>query len=232
MRPKQAWEIGASAALFVVVGLAAVNGYSWHLRRQKLNALLATELANAPLSTREVRRLLDQGADIRTYRSPSDTVLKAAAEADDVSLAERALDSGFSDDVLPGTDVSLLVWTAAHGSSGVVELLLTRGVPVDERRGGWRVTPLMSAAHDCHLATIRALLLAGADASLRDEAGRTALDIAREVMMNRWARVDARLAREGPESIRVLKEALVRKRRAALDWNAKTQGRKGRQDER
>lgn len=215
MRRKRAWEIAAAVALLLGVALAAVNGYSWHLRRQKLNESLVAELQRSAVSIAAIRRLLDQGADIRSRGPQGETVLTAAAWDDDLALAKKALDSGVPVNV-GGPASSALVVAAAMGSSGMAELLLARGAMADEREPDGGKTPLMWAAFWCQPAAIRTLLSAGADPTLRDDTGRTALDLARLQRSNPVGRA---------ESVRLLKEALVRKRRAALDWNAMTQGR-------
>lgn len=178
MRRKRAWEMGAGVARLVVIALAGVNGYRWHLQGQQPNARLSAELARPRVSRPAIRRLLGQGADIRTRGPLGETVLTAAVWGDDLSLAEQALDSGVPMDVT-GRSLSPLSWAAGHGSSRMVDLLLARGARVDQRGDDpFRTTPLMQAASFDKAATIRTLLTRGADPTVRDDMRQTALDYA------------------------------------------------------
>ena len=212
MRRNRAWEIGSIAALLLVVGLAAANGYSWHRRQQALNASLAAELVGGPVgSTSAIHRLLHQGADIRTRGRFGFTVLTAAAQTGDLPLATQALDSS-----VPLDGWALFV-AAGGGSSSVVELLLARGaMPDDGGDDAQGRTPLMWAACVGKPATIRALLSAGADPTLRDVNGETALSYAQRASLSILPRAPRGLARDAAETVRLLKDALARKRGTAM----------------
>lgn len=207
MRRDRAWEIGASAALLLVVALTAANGYalhSWQLRRQELNARLAVELERVHLSTNAIRRLLIQGADIPTRGSHGWTVLTAAAWTDDLALVKQAVDAGVPVD-LPGTNGKALGMAAARGSSEMVAVILGGGAFVDGRDFEGSMTPLISAASVCEPATVRTLIAAGADATLRDGYGGSALDYARTFRPD----IEGHVGRA--ETVRLLEEALTRK---------------------
>ena len=81
-------------------------------------------------------------------------------------------------------DVPMLGLAAARGAVATIGVLLAHGGEVDARLppamgrpGG--ATPLMMAAHTSSLPTVKALLLAGADLSARDDAGQSTLQHAR-----------------------------------------------------
>ena len=81
-------------------------------------------------------------------------------------------------------DVNKPGWTPLHyaasgGHAEIVQLLLDHAAYIDAQSPN-QTTPLMMAAMYGNTPTVTALLDAGADASLRNQKGMTALDFARE----------------------------------------------------
>ena len=68
---------------------------------------------------------------------------------------------------------------AEHERLGVVDELVAAGVPVDAVDPVWGGHPLRAAAGGGRPDSVRRLLELGADPTLRDDQGRTALDLAR-----------------------------------------------------
>ena len=68
-----------------------------------------------------------------------------------------------------------LLYAASGGHTGIIELLLEGGMPVNVNSDNG-TTPLMMAARGNHLEAGKVLLKNGADPNLRNEWGKTALD--------------------------------------------------------
>jgi hypothetical protein len=76
-------------------------------------------------------------------------------------------------------------WTALHyaaaaGQNPIVALLLENSAYIDAESPN-KTTPIMMAALGGHILTVKLLLDEGADATLKNEAGMTAIDIARSI---------------------------------------------------
>jgi hypothetical protein len=122
-----------------------------------------------------IKSLLLEGAD------PNGIFLRAIRENDE-DTALLLLDAGADPKVRGGTHKrpeSALGLAAHHGHAKLVQALIAQHVPLNDR-ADWGWTPLMRAAMTGHLDALNLLLSAGADKSLKDEDGLTALDHARK----------------------------------------------------
>jgi ankyrin repeat protein len=76
-------------------------------------------------------------------------------------------------------------WTALHyaaaaGHNEIVQLLLDKSAYIDAESPN-KTTPIMMAARGGHILTVKLLLEEGADATLKNEVGMTAIDFAKSV---------------------------------------------------
>ncbi len=104
-----------------------------------------------------------------------DTALMLAAYKGNLAAVRALLDKG--------AEPNQTGWTALHyaatmGKNDIVALLLDRSAYIDAESPN-QTTPIMMAARGGHILTVKLLLDEGADATLKNGAGMTAIDFAR-----------------------------------------------------
>jgi ankyrin repeat protein len=131
-----------------------------------------------------VRALAEAGADLNALENRAYDIVTIAAVADDLHMVDLALSLGASaENVTSPYDGTALIAAAHLGHHEVVERLIAGGAPLDHVNNlGW--TALMEAVvlgdgGPDHVATVRALVEAGADRTIADRQGVTTLDHAR-----------------------------------------------------
>lgn len=133
---------------------------------------------------RLVEMFLARGGDASAVDGTGKSAIVYAAARGFTAIVKRLLDAGVDPRQRYANDLTLLIWAAGHANDSpevdgvrTVELVLSRGVPVDDADDRGR-TALMTAAELGHAAIVRTLLKAGADPSRRDKEGKTAADLA------------------------------------------------------
>ncbi|MGH6799562.1 MAG: ankyrin repeat domain-containing protein, partial [Roseiarcus sp.] len=139
--------------------------------------------------------LLDRGADPNLPGRKGLRPLAAAAYNGSEESVEQLLKHGADANALDDDGEGAMVYAVGHGYAPVAALLLQAGVDVN-RRYAHDLTALMWAAgHDASAgvddveATIKALIEHGAALDLKDDRGKTATDIARDLGHERAAKV-------------------------------------------
>jgi ankyrin repeat protein len=148
------------------------------------------------------RALIEAGADIEATSSPDsggvpggnallhaavfgmtdvvDVLVAAGARIESIEVAAAAGDvTGRLDGAAPDARIRALVMATDHQRLEVIDRLVADGVPVDGVDPVWGGHPLRTAATNGRPASARRLLEHGADPDLRDDAGRTPLDLCR-----------------------------------------------------
>lgn len=125
--------------------------------------------------------LLDAGADLNISNNYGGTALSEVAMLlDDPDLVHLLIRHGASvDGIGSPTQFTPLMAAASSGGLLTVQILLDAHVPVDAQTTEG-LTALMEAATSGQADILTLLLRAGADPSIKDEKGRTALDWAME----------------------------------------------------
>jgi uncharacterized protein len=175
---------------------APVNG-----RREDRETPLITAASYGDAEAAAV--LVQAGADLETHSAPNaggvpdasalahaaifghtaivDLLVAAGARITSVVLAAAFGDLTGWDlaDADPETRILALIMAADHQRLAIIDQLVAAGTPVDAADATWHRHPLRLAAENGRQASVRHLLALGADPDLRDEEGRTALDLCR-----------------------------------------------------
>ena len=148
--------------------------------------------------TRIVQLLLAKGADVDT-RSDIGTALLAASAGGHSQIVQLLLEGGA--DAMGSEDVTPLMMASLRGHDVVVQLLLAHGADVDSKEDEAGMTALLVASQSGRAEIVRLLLVGGADVELRSADGRSALDVARGELVQRFLR-EPEAVEEYPCSVR------------------------------
>jgi len=124
-------------------------------------------------------RMLDAGVDINLAAVNGVTPLMAASHSGQTEIVRRLLAGGADVAAVDRLQKTAMTYAAGQGRTDIVQLLLKAGVDANAILAH-QLTALMWAAGYGRTETVQALLAAGAKVGLKDDRGKTALDIARE----------------------------------------------------
>jgi ankyrin repeat protein len=131
--------------------------------------------------------LLERGADPNLPGRKGLRPLAAAAFHGSAESVEQLMKFGADPDALDDDGEGAIVYAAGHGYAPVVALLLQAGVDVNRRYAHGLTALMWAAGYDASAgvddvdATIKRLIEHGAVLDLKDDRGKTASDIAREL---------------------------------------------------
>ena len=131
-----------------------------------------------------MRALVKAGADPNALERDRYDIVTIAAVADDVPTLETALAIGArATSVTSRYDGTALIAAAHLGHDGVVRVLIRAGAPLDHVNNlGWTAvieSIVLGDGGPRHVATLMALIEAGANVNLADRSGSTPLALAR-----------------------------------------------------
>jgi len=137
-----------------------------------------------PDSVDAMRALVAAGANPNALENDRYDIVTVAAVADDVPTLEVALALGCSPrNVTSRYDGTALIAAAHLGHDGVVRTLIRAGAPLDHVNNlGWTAlieSIVLGDGGPRHVATLKALVEAGANVNLADRSGTTPLALAR-----------------------------------------------------
>jgi ankyrin repeat protein len=135
------------------------------------------------LDARMAQRLIDRGADVNAQSDAGDTALTRAAsdENKDAALVELLLAQGADVTASDHDGWSALMWAASQDRVDKMQpLLQAPGAPAGSvnARSQDGATALILASRTGATAAVEALIAAGADVNLADDAGNTAIHVA------------------------------------------------------
>jgi ankyrin repeat protein len=131
--------------------------------------------------------LLERGADPNLPGRKGGRPLAAAAFNGSTESVEQLLKFGADPNALDNGGSGAIVYAAGHGYASVVALLLQAGVDVNRRYAHGLTALMWAAGYDASAgvddveATIKTLIEHGAALDLKDDRGKTAADIARDL---------------------------------------------------
>jgi len=174
------------ASILVVLTAVATTSVRASDDDLPLNAklLVAARNADGPAIT----QALQQGAAVNSRNRLGESALIIVLKKDRVDLARVLLDAGADVNQAAINGVTPLMTAAYGGHTEIVRSLVAKGADPNAAYAN-DLTALMWAAGYGRTETVKSLLATGAKISLKDNRGKTALDIARDEKHDETARV-------------------------------------------
>jgi len=175
-----------NAALFEAIGKGdsakvrelLAGGVDPNARSRTYPALVLAYFANRPESPAIIAALLKAGADSSAVASDRKAAPQWAVEQPKLELLDAFLDNGVSPDWKNRNQESLLGIASAYGHAPLVMRLLERGAKINAQDDEG-FTPLMNACQNRHVEVVRVLVEKGADKSIQNRYGDSALSLVR-----------------------------------------------------
>lgn len=125
--------------------------------------------------------LLSARADVDVRQTTSETALQLSIFQGHCNVAKLLISHGANLNLSTKQGLTALHVAARDDNSAILALLVERRAVLDAQTtpGGW--TPLHMAAHNGRMDTVMNLVEAGADLNVKNEEGKTALDVALEL---------------------------------------------------
>jgi ankyrin repeat protein len=142
------------------------------------NTALMLAISNDHKDTAKL--ILEKKPDVNIKNQDGETALFAALVSDKADIAKTLIAQGASLENLGGENESALFMAATTNQTEIMEIVLKKAPQLLNKTDDHGTTPLMEAAKFGGEKTVKLLLDAGADKSLKNEDGKTALDLAKK----------------------------------------------------
>ena len=159
----------------VVITLLMVVAISWSVAHGDQGQALIEAVAKNDV--KQVKLLLDKGADVNTKNKDGVTVLMMASVEGQVDVVKLLLDKGADVNAKNKDGVTALVVAIARGNVDAMRLILDKGADVNAKNKDG-ATPLVVAIVQGNVDAVRLLLEKGAEINAKYEGGATVLMIA------------------------------------------------------
>lgn len=189
--------LGAAAFGMVIAGPASAGAYDDFFRAVKIDdAKTVASLLARGLDPNLIEPERGETGLIIALRDDSMNVFDALLKSKQIDLEVKAYNgdnalmiAAFKGNLAAvealierGAEINKTGWTPLHyaafiGNNDIVKLLLDRSAYIDAESPN-KTTPIMMAARSGHILTVKLLLDEGADATLKNDVGMTAIDFA------------------------------------------------------
>jgi len=140
----------------------------------------------------QVQRLVVEGADVNAKTTRNETPLMIASLAGQGEIVNYLLQRGADIGARNSSGLSSLHAAAYAGRTDIVSLLVAKGAEVNDAANRFGVTPLHLAAEENQIKTVQELLRHGADTTIVESNGYSALS--RAGFREHWDVVETLLA--------------------------------------
>ncbi len=123
----------------------------------------------------QVQRLIVQGADVNGKATREETPLIIASLAGNGEIVSYLLQRGADINARNTSGMTALHAAAYTGHTDIVLLLITKGAEVNDASNRFGVTPLHVASEENHIGTVQELLMHGADTTILEINGYSAV---------------------------------------------------------
>lgn len=158
------------------------------LKEKGLNLNLKDEEGMTPLMSAAlggqvdlVKQLLQKKVDLEVTNSAGDTALAVAVTNDQIETAKVLINAGANVDlVVAGDEEDTLLTRAVTSDLHLVKLILKKNKKLINKTNKLGETALMQSIRFGNNDSVKLLLSSGADANIKNKAGLTALDVAKQ----------------------------------------------------
>ncbi len=126
-----------------------------------------------------VKRFVDEGVEVNSCDGQKRTALMLAAFNGSTNIVKYLIDNGANVDMVDEINRTALMFASTGPFNETVVELINAGSDVNATDGHESWTPLMFAAGEGQLEVVKTLISNGADPSMLDTDGESALDFAR-----------------------------------------------------